>query len=102
MHVYDTISGALTDLDSRGYNLDFNLTPDGLECKSIDLFLMPEEFEIEEVYRFEGMTDPADSSVVYAISSNVGNLKGVLVDGYGMYAENVSPELLNKLKIHHE
>ena len=101
MHVYDTITAALSDLDSRGYHLDFNLTTDGLACKSADLFLMPEEFEIEEVYRFEGMTDPADSSVVYAISSNIGNLKGVLVDGYGVYAENVSPDLLNKLKIHH-
>lgn len=102
MHVYDTITDALTDLDNRGYNLDFNLTAESLACKSVNLFLKPEEFEIEEVYRFEGMTDPADSSVVYAISSNVGNLKGVLVDGYGVYAENISPELLNKLKIHHE
>ncbi|TCC96399.1 phosphoribosylpyrophosphate synthetase [Pedobacter frigidisoli] len=102
MHVYDTVTAALADLDSRGYNLDFNLTPENLECKEIDLQLMPEEFEIDEVHRFEGMTDPADSSVVYAISSNVGNLKGVLVNGYGVYAENVSPELLNKLKIHHD
>jgi len=102
MHIYDTVTAALTDLDNRGYNLDFNLTSEALECKSINLQLMPEEFEIEEVYRFEGMTDPADSSVVYAISSNLSNLKGVLVDGYGVYAENISPELLNKLKIHHQ
>lgn len=26
MHVYATITDALTDLDSRGYNLDSNLT----------------------------------------------------------------------------
>lgn len=102
MHIYDTVTAALTDLVNRGYNLDFNLTSEALECKSINLQLMPEEFEIEEVYRFEGITDPADSSVVYAISSNLGNLKGVLVDGYGVYAENISPELLNKLKIHHQ
>ncbi len=102
MHIYDTVTAALTDLVNRGYNLDFNLTSEALECKSINLQLMPEEFEIEEVYRFEGMTDPADSSVVYAISSNLGNLKGVLVDGYGVYAENISSELLNKLKIHHQ
>lgn len=102
MHIYDTITAALSDLDSRGYNLDFNLTANGLECKSINLMLMPEQFEIEEFYRFEGMTDPADSSVVYAIAASAGNLKGVLVDGYGVYAENVSPELLDKLKIHHD
>ncbi|MBT2561910.1 phosphoribosylpyrophosphate synthetase [Pedobacter sp. ISL-68] len=98
MRVYDTITDALTDLDSRGYNLDFNLTAESLACKSVNLLLKPEEFEIEEVYRFEGMTDPADSAVVYAISSNV----GILVDGYGVYAENISPELLNKLKIYNE
>lgn len=49
MHVYDTITAALSDLDSRGYHLDFNLTADGLASKSADLFLMPEEFEIEEI-----------------------------------------------------
>jgi len=102
MYIYETITSALADLDKRGFNLDFNLTAEGIECKSIDLILMPEEFEIEEVYRFEGMTDPADSSVVYAIASAVGNLRGVLVDGYGVYAENISPELLSKLKIHHD
>ncbi|CAH0144081.1 MULTISPECIES: hypothetical protein [unclassified Pedobacter] len=48
------------------------------------------------------MTDPADSLVVYTISSYAGNLKRVLVNGYGVYAENISPELLNKLKIHPE
>jgi hypothetical protein len=101
MYVYDTLTAAVADLESRGYEFDFNLTPDGIECKSLDLLLMPEEFEIDEFYRFEGMTDPADSSVVYAISSPVGNLKGVLIDAYGVYAENVSPELLAKLKVHH-
>ena len=30
MHGYDTITDALTDLDSRGYNLDFNLTAESL------------------------------------------------------------------------
>lgn len=102
MHIYDTLSAAVNDLAQRGYEYDFNLAPDCIECKSLDLQLMPEEFEIDEIYRFEGMTDPGDSAVVYAISSPVGNLKGVLIDAYGAYAENISPELLDKLKIHHE
>jgi len=102
MHIYDTLTAAVEDLDKRGYEYDFVLAQDCIECKSLDLQLMPEEFEIDEFYRFEGMTDPADSAVIYAISSPVGNLKGVLIDAYGVYAENVSPELLTKLKIHHE
>jgi hypothetical protein len=102
MHVYDTLTAAVADLEKRGYEYDFNLTKDYIECKSLDLQLMPEEFEIDEFYRFEGMTDPADSAVIYAISSLMGNLKGVIIDAYGVYAENISPELLDKLKIHHD
>ncbi|WP_316838907.1 phosphoribosylpyrophosphate synthetase [Pedobacter gandavensis] len=102
MYIYDTLTDAVSDLEKRGYEYDFILAPDCIECKAIDLQLMPEEFEIDEVYRFEGMTDPGDSAVIYAISSPVGNLKGVLIDAYGVYAENVSPELLDKLKMHHD
>jgi len=101
MYIYDTLTAAVADLEQRGYEYDFVLAQDCIECKSLDLQLMPEEFEIDEFYRFEGMTDPADSAVIYAISSPVGNLKGVMIDAYGVYAENVSPELLDKLKIHH-
>jgi hypothetical protein len=101
MYVYDTLSDAVADLEKRGYEYDFQLSADYIECKAIDLKLMPEEFEIDEFYRFEGMTDPDDSAVIYAISSPVGNLKGVIIDAYGAYAENISPELLDKLKIHH-
>ncbi|NQX41572.1 hypothetical protein SAMN05421820_108123 [Pedobacter steynii] len=102
MYVYDTVTAAVSDLEKRGYEYDFTLGPDYIECKAIDMQLMPEEFEIDEVYRFEGMNDPADSAVIYAISSPVGNLKGVMIDAYGAYAENVSPELLDKLKMHHD
>lgn len=102
MYNYDTLTAAVADLENRGYEYDFNLAQDCLECKALDLQLMPEEFEIDEFYRFEGMTDPADSAVIYAISSPVGNLKGVLIDAYGVYAENISPELLDKLKMHHD
>lgn len=101
MYVYDTLTDAVADLEKRGYEYDFQLSADYIECKAIDLMLMPEEFEIDEFYRFEGMTDPDDSAVIYAISSRVGNLKGVIIDAYGAYAENLSPELLDKLKIHH-
>lgn len=102
MYIYETLTEAVADLGIRGYEYDFTLSQDYIECKSLDLQLMPEEFEIDEFYRFEGMTDPDDSAVIYAISSPVGNLKGVIIDAYGVYAENISPELLNKLKIHHE
>lgn len=37
------------------------------------------------------MTNPSDSSVIYAISSIATNLKGVNIDAYGAYAESIFP-----------
>lgn len=51
------------------------------------------------MYRFEGDTDPADEAVVYAIESKAG-LKGILVNAYGLYANTMSNEIIQKLSFH--
>jgi len=99
MKNYETVSEAVNDLNKRGYTHDFNLGEDCLVCGEI-LSLSPDEFEIDEVYRFEGMTDPGDEMIVYAISSKQGTEKGVLVNGYGLYADRESSVIMKKLRIH--
>ena len=98
MKAYETLSGAINSLQQRGYNQDFNLHPEWIECPSLKLRLAPEEFHVDEVHRFEGMTNPDDSSILFAISSTSG-LKGLLVDAYGVYANSVSPVMIRKLQI---
>lgn len=94
MYSYDTVSEAIHGLKGRGYTLDFNLQENCLVCHQ-DRFQVA-DFEIVEVYRFEGNTDPSDEAVVYAIESVTG-LKGVLVSGYGISAEGMSAEMAQKL-----
>jgi len=97
MKSYDTLSEAIRDLQQRGYTENFNLEKDCLNCEQHGIYLCPEDFVVEEVYRFEGETDPGDENVVYAISSKDKGLRGVLVNAFGMYAEEVSAELAKKL-----
>ncbi|POY34851.1 phosphoribosylpyrophosphate synthetase [Solitalea longa] len=99
MYTYDTLIEALDGLKERGYTLNFNLKKDHLACEEHDLFWHPEHFEIVEVYRFEGMTDPDEQAAVYAIQSDDGQ-KGVFVSAYGIYGDPMSEELLKKLTIH--
>lgn len=97
MKTYDTLTEALNDLKIRGFTLDFNLRPDCIECEKTGK-LSPVEFEITEVHRFEGMTNPDDSTVLYAIESRGGD-KGVLLDAYGVYANPLATSMVEKLKI---
>lgn len=101
MKSYSTLSEAVNDLQKRGFTTDFKLCEDGLECPMLDLKLHPDHFEIVEVHHFDGMTDPADEAIVYAIESKDHKIKGMLVNGYGIYTESLSDQMLKKLKEHH-
>ena len=96
MFVYDTVSEAVNGLKKRGYELDFNLSENCIICHG-DKFDI-NDFEIVEIHRFEGNTDPSDEAAVYAIEST-GGKKGVLVSGYGISAEGMSAEMVKKLRI---
>jgi hypothetical protein len=91
---YDTVSQAVNGLKERGYTMDFNLKTNSIECEGHKF--NPKDFEIKEFHRFEGSSDPGDESIVYAIESKDG-LKGVLVNGYGIYSEPLSDEMMKKL-----
>lgn len=94
---YDTVSEAVEGLKGRGFTMDFNLHENCLVCH--DNILNAEDFEIVEVYRFEGNSDPSDEAVVYAIESKDG-LKGILVNGYGISSDDMSGKMAQKLSIH--
>jgi len=98
MEAYSTVSNALDALQKEGYVLDFNLRPDCVECKSLNINLSPDEFVIDKFFRFEGASNPDDNAIVYAISSKNG-LKGTLLDAYGVYADTLSTAMIDKLKI---
>jgi hypothetical protein len=91
---YATVTEAIKVLKLQGFTVDFNLEEN---CISCDLGKFEkDDFEIVDVYRYEGNSDPADEAVVYAIESKTG-VKGILVAGYGIYSDAVSTGILEKL-----
>ncbi|CAN5138787.1 hypothetical protein BH09BAC3_BH09BAC3_32080 [soil metagenome] len=98
MKAYATSTEAMIALKKKGYTADFNLHPEWIVCSSLDLKLKPEEFHVDELIRFEGMNNPDDSEVLFAISSSKG-VKGLLIDAYGAYSDSLSPEMVGKLRV---
>ncbi len=100
MYTYDTVVAAINGLKQRGYNVDFNLAFDKLICNETGVCLNPSQFEITEVHRFEGDTNPSDEDVVYAIESKDGKIKGVFSGAFGIYADPISNDMIQKLSMH--
>lgn len=100
MKNYDTVTEAVEDLKIQGYTTDFNMDFDKIASTKHSIRLHPEEFEIVEVHRFEGETNPSDEDVVYAIKSKDGIHKGIITSASGLYADTISNELLQKLSMH--
>ena len=96
---FDTLSQSMTVLREEGYVEDFNLKQNCLECRNGECKVFHNEFKVDGYYRFEGISDPGDSSILYAISSEKYKLKGQLVNGYGIYSESITDEMLDKLKV---
>lgn len=97
----DTLSETIETLRKEGYTEDFNLHQNCLECRAGKFKVLHDEFIIDKYFRFEGNSDPADEATVYAISSQKHNLKGILVNGAGIYTQDITDEMLNALTIKH-
>lgn len=97
MKTYITLSEAINDLTKQGYTFNFNIKNDCIECAENNLQLQPDEFEIDEVHRFQEMSDVDNESILYAISSTQNNVKGLLVNAYSIYADTASAVLVAKL-----
>lgn len=97
---YGTLSETMDGLKKEGYTMDFNIHDECIICHQHHTKLSSDDFEIDKVYRFEGESNPDDESVLYALSSPKFGVKGLLVNGYGISAEEASSALIEKLQRH--
>jgi len=95
---FGTLSETINELIKLGYTHDFNIQEECLVCNQLNFTLSPNDFQIDKVYRFEGASNPADQSILYAISSPGLKIKGTLVNGYGISADETSSKLIEKLQ----
>ena len=99
MNKYGTLSETMNILRREGYTEDFNLQQNCLECRNGQFKVFANEFKVDKYYRFEGASNPSDSAILYAISSNDDKVKGLLVNAYGIYSNPVTDELIGKLDV---
>lgn len=97
---YDSLSIAIDELQKVGYTVDFNLVDDKLTSKTTPKTWAPKEMDVVKHYRFEGKSDPGDNTILYVIETTDGH-KGLLLDVFGADSNAISPEMIEKLRIHY-
>jgi len=92
-----TLSQCMNSLKEKGYSKEFNVSEDKLITKEDQKSYSPKDVQIVDFYRFEGDSNPSDNAILYAIETNDG-AKGVLVDAYGMYADEFVTKFINEVE----
>jgi len=98
---YTNMAEAIEELRKRGFTANFEFLDQTFQDVNSGRTFMADELTIVEHYRFEGASDPDDTSVVYAIESNDG-LKGIVADAFVLYANADIGGFLEKVKIREE
>lgn len=81
-----TLSSVLEKLRLKKRDSEFRMLPGGFGIGN-GKFYTPQDLKIIKTYRFEGTSDPADSSIIYVIEANDG-LIGYSIDAYGVYSNH--------------
>jgi len=93
----NTMVDCVNSLVLQGFTEDFKAREAGLESLSTRRIYKPDEIKILNFYRFEGESDPADNSILYAIEASDGK-RGTLVDAYGPYADSKVTKFINSVE----
>jgi hypothetical protein len=93
-----TLAGTIELLRGRGYAASFEASHQGLRVAGREKIYRAEELSIRESYRFEGVSDPDDLAVAYAIEASDGT-RGVLVDAFGPYANPAVAQVLSGIHV---
>ena len=110
-HDYDDANDRLTfmtdlekvqsNLEKYGYTEQFRVEKGKLVGTNSKKSYKPKEVKATNFYRFEGITNPDDMSILYAIETNDGS-KGTLTDAYGRYSDEETSEFMKQVDIHKE
>jgi hypothetical protein len=96
-----TVLQIIEKLREKHYIHDFNIENDKIFSPDTNESFSPGDLMIENSYRYEGDSNPADNAVVYALTARSGT-KGILIDSYGAYADPKLAKIISDIPVREE
>ena len=88
----------LNKLEAQGYKDQFRVEKDRLCDLSTNKKYKAKDVKAVNFFRFEGISNPDDMSILYAIETSDGR-KGTLTDAYGLYADDDTGQFMQDVEI---
>ena len=95
---YDNLVEATTELKKRGFTKSYEMRNGKLYCFENESTYNADQLRIVEYHRFEGASNPASTSVIFALEAEDGS-KGVIISTYGAYMDAGLATFLDEVKI---
>lgn len=86
----------IEEYQKKGYTTNFQFEDNGLIDSDTQKKYTQDEVTIVEEYRYEGMSDPSDMSILYILETKDGK-KGTILMAYGPSADYDAAQWFNKL-----
>ena len=94
---FDSLAQATANLIKEGYTINFRVNDEGKLVDNKRVEFNPKQVKLNEFHRFEGASNPADSSILYAVETDSG-LKGLVVDSFGADGSVITSDFMNKVR----
>jgi hypothetical protein len=91
------MAGVIERLTKTGYTDTFRGETAGIRAISAGHVHRPEELVVDEIERFEGISDPADEAIVLALHSAVDECRGTYTAPYGKNMPPIDAELIARI-----
>ena len=88
----------INKLEAEGYTDQYKVEKGKLTDLSNNKKYKARDVKAVNFFRFEGLTNPEDMSILYAIETSDGR-KGVLIDAYGLYADDDTSAFMQEVEI---
>ena len=88
----------LHKLEKEGYTDQYKVEKGKLIDLTNNKKYKPKDVKAVNFYRFEGISNPDDMSILYAIETSDGR-RGTLSDAYGMYSDDDTGEFMNQVEV---
>lgn len=95
---YDSLIEAIEALKNRGYMLDLRVNEKEQLVDGDHHVFEPSVLDIVEYHRFEGMSNPSDNCIIYAVEQN-GRALGIMIDAYGSEFSTLVASIIERMNM---